>query len=129
MLSHNGDIYWFGWNGIEKQKTPKNITINANKIIDITSHYNYSISIALIVNGIYYVWGKFGEEINEPNETEFKSFNGIFCNNYGMTYKAIDRFIDFKTEIIQNGEYSEDYEEIEKLGQGFYEEVFKAKDD
>jgi hypothetical protein len=44
------------------------------------------------VNGIYYVWGECGEkeEIREPKETEFKSFNDIFYHYFGITYRTID---------------------------------------
>jgi alpha-tubulin suppressor-like RCC1 family protein len=100
LLSRNGDIYWFGYNGCETQKTPIKLTINENKFIDIESHYNQNISIALSVNGIYYVWGHCGEneKIKEPKETEFKSFNDIFNHYFGITYKTTEdeRFIGFK---------------------------------
>jgi alpha-tubulin suppressor-like RCC1 family protein len=99
LLSRDGHIYWFGWNGFEKRITPKKIT-NENKFIEIESHYYHSISIALSVNGIYYVCGECGEneKIKEPKETEFKSFNDIFNHYFGITYKTTEdeRFIGFK---------------------------------
>jgi alpha-tubulin suppressor-like RCC1 family protein len=41
LLSTDGDIYWFGENGCERQITQKKLTINKNKYIDIASHYYY----------------------------------------------------------------------------------------
>jgi alpha-tubulin suppressor-like RCC1 family protein len=96
LLSRDGDIYWFGINGCEKHKTPKKLTINSSKFIDIASHYNKDISIALSVNGIYYVWGNCGKEkIKEPKETDFKSFDDIFVEYFQITYKTLD----FKPEL------------------------------
>jgi alpha-tubulin suppressor-like RCC1 family protein len=91
LLSRDKDIYWFGWNEIEKQITPKKI-INENKFIEIESHYDYNISIALSLNGIYYVWGHISSnvKIKEPEETEFKSLDDIFCHYPGITYRTID---------------------------------------
>ncbi len=90
LLSSDGHIYWFGSNGIEKQMTPKKLAINTNKFTDIASHYSKSISIALSVNGICYIWGNCGEigNINEPKVTKFKSFDDIFNHYFGITYKT-----------------------------------------
>jgi hypothetical protein len=94
LLSQNGDIYWFGNNGIEEQIIPQKITIN--KFVDIASHPFYSISIAHSVSGIYYVWGNFGEEIIvEPKETEFQSFDDIFNIYFDITYRVIHRLDEF----------------------------------
>jgi hypothetical protein len=46
--------------------------------------------------------------IETPKETNFKSFNNIFNHYYEITYKIIERFIDFEIEIILNGKYSRD---------------------
>jgi hypothetical protein len=88
LLSSDGHSYWFGFNGIETQITPKKLIIN--KFIEIESHSHYCISIALSVNGIYYVWGKCRQygEIREPKETEFKSFDDIFGHYFGITYET-----------------------------------------
>jgi alpha-tubulin suppressor-like RCC1 family protein len=91
LLSCDENIYWFGNNGCETQKTPKKLTINTNKFIDIASHYFYDISIALSVNGICYVWGKFGNQtLKVPKETESKSFDDIFNLYFGITYKTLN---------------------------------------
>jgi alpha-tubulin suppressor-like RCC1 family protein len=52
LLSQNGDIYWFGSNGFEREMTPNKLTINTNKLIDIASHPFHNISIALSINGM-----------------------------------------------------------------------------
>jgi hypothetical protein len=91
LLSRDKHIYWFGWNGIDKHMTPKKL-INTNKFIDIASHYNKHISIALSVNDIYYIWGNCGEikKIKEPEETEFKSFDDVFNHYFGITFKILN---------------------------------------
>ncbi len=44
------------------------------------------------MNGIYYVWGNFGEEIiGEQKETEFQSFDDIFNIYFDITYRVIHR--------------------------------------
>jgi alpha-tubulin suppressor-like RCC1 family protein len=129
LLSCDGDIYWFGWNGIEEQITPKKLTIDENRFIDIASHHKYNILVALSVNNVCYVWGKCGEEIiKEPKETGFKSIEDVFDDYFGITHKTIGRMIDFKYNIIKNGKYSKDFKEKEKLGEGHYGEVFRAFD-
>jgi len=101
LLSREGDIYVFGWNkdgqlGLEtegkKQLTPTKMNFS-EKFTQIAAHYMQEISCALTEEGFYYVWGKCGEEdiqysINEPLETQFKSFNEIFVNYCGMTYET-----------------------------------------
>jgi hypothetical protein len=104
LLSSDGYIYWFGSNGIEKQMTPNKLTTNTNKFIDIASHHFYYISIALSVNGFYYVWGKCGkEEIKEPKETDFKSFDDIFAEYFQITYKTLD-FVKNENSLLMNFE-------------------------
>jgi RCC1 and BTB domain-containing protein len=100
LLSSDGHIYGFGWN-LYKQVCSKSFKIQnipfkieySDKIIDIATHSGYNISCALTVNGIHLVWGECGEEvITTPFETKFKSFDEIFANYYGITYKRIDVF-------------------------------------
>jgi hypothetical protein len=102
--------------------------LNKNKFIDIASHSHYNISIALSINGIYYIWGKCGGElIEEPKETKLESFDDIFNQYFGITYNPKERFIDFEIKLIKNKNYLKKYFEIEKIGEGFYGEVFKAR--
>ncbi len=129
LLTSDENIYWFGFNWIEKQKTPKKLLMNENKFIDIASHFDYFISIALSMNGIYYVWSECGEElIKEPKETEFKSFDEIFNHYFGISFCTIERFVCFKFKFIENGKYLTKYKEIEKLGEGYYGQVFRVRD-
>jgi alpha-tubulin suppressor-like RCC1 family protein len=88
LLSSDGNIFCFGNNEVDNKISPKILTIN--RFIDIASHYDYEISIALSVNGTYFVWGICGEEkIKEPKETEFKSFDEIFIHYYKITHKVM----------------------------------------
>jgi hypothetical protein len=75
LLSRDGDIYLCGWNVNEKQIIPKKlIFLNANKFIDIASHYRYNILFALSVNGVYYFSGKLDMTSREPKEIKVESF-------------------------------------------------------
>jgi hypothetical protein len=61
------------------------------KFIDISSHRTQFISIALSQNGIYYNWGKCGEEIiRTPKPTNLKSFVEIYANFFKITGDAIN---------------------------------------
>jgi hypothetical protein len=133
LLSQNGDIYWFGFNGLEKQTTPKKV-INCDKLIDIASHYDCDICVAQTEDWVY-VWGA-GVGINdttiiskELEKTKFKTFEQFYNNFLGITYKPIDQLIDFriKMQLTENGKYRHDLEEIKELGEGRYGKVFKVK--
>ncbi len=98
LLSSDGNIYAFGSNkfgemGNQSERnelTPQKIKMET-KIIDISSHWDKHISIALSQNGIYYNWGKCGEEIiRTPKPTDFKSFVDIYAKYLGITLKAIN---------------------------------------
>jgi serine/threonine protein kinase len=67
--------------------------------------------------------------INEPKETDFKSFDEMFAHYFRITYKPIvGKIISFNDNFIRNGEYEREFEEIEILGSGSYGEVFKVRD-
>jgi alpha-tubulin suppressor-like RCC1 family protein len=119
LLSRDGDIYWFGNNGCETKISPKKLTINSNKFIDIASHNEYYISIALSLNGIYYIWGNCGEKVIKiPKETEFKSFNDIFVEYFQITYKTLNKTSKYKLE----------FKELELIGIGGFGKVYKVLD-
>jgi alpha-tubulin suppressor-like RCC1 family protein len=128
MLSQNGDIYWFGDNICEQHLNPNKV-INENKFEDIASHFSKHISIALSMNGIYYIWGYSGNygEVKELKETEFSSFTDIFSHHFGLSFKSIDNFIDFKIQIIKNGKYMKEYITKKELGEGYYGQVFRVE--
>jgi alpha-tubulin suppressor-like RCC1 family protein len=113
LLSRDGDIYAFGKESCEqsvtedkefqtipinindltdiqtkKEKTESSQTksFRENKFIDIATHSQRIISIALSKNGIYYVWNFLKRE---PRETDFKSFDEIFAETLRITAKAI----------------------------------------
>jgi alpha-tubulin suppressor-like RCC1 family protein len=109
LLSSDGYIYAFGRNEFgelgnqieENELSPHRIKIET-KFIDISSHWrlNGSISIALSQNGIYYNWGKCGEEIiRTPKPTNFKSFIEIFAKYLKITHKAIN-FEEQNSDLI-----------------------------
>ncbi len=54
----------------------RNLPVKINhhaKFVDISTHFNYDISIGLSFNCTYFIWGKCGEEIIcYPRETKFK---------------------------------------------------------
>jgi alpha-tubulin suppressor-like RCC1 family protein len=128
LLSRDGDIYWFGWNGCQTKVTPKKLIINGNKFIDIESHSLHYISFSQSINGIYYIWGYCNEEdIRNPKETKFKSIVDNFDHYLGITYNAIKRYIFFKINLLENGKYSKEFREVEKLGEGYYGQVFRVK--
>jgi alpha-tubulin suppressor-like RCC1 family protein len=106
LLSSNGGIYAFGRNedgelgnqkvgliGFIKNRTSESspqIIKKETKFIDISSHWNKYISIAS-QDGIYYIWGKCGEEIiRTPKRTNFQSFDGIYTKYFKITHKAIN---------------------------------------
>jgi alpha-tubulin suppressor-like RCC1 family protein len=149
LLSRDGDIYAFGekiWEqSVTKNKEFKTIPIKMNnlthiqtkkekiessqtksfrenKFIDIATHSLNHISIALSVNGIYYVWERF---IPEPRETDFKSFDEIFAEKLRITAKAIH--IRSDNNFIPNNKYLNKFEEISEIESGSYGQVFKVK--
>jgi hypothetical protein len=129
LLSSDGYIYWFGFNGIEEQKKPQKLTINSNEFIDIESHHVYNISIALSMNDIYYIWGNCGESENlkEPKETKLKSFNDIFFHYYGITFNTLNFTKNtINLRILKNGKYENEFKEESLIGFGSFTIVYKA---
>ncbi len=149
MLSRHGDIYAFGVKTCEqsvtknkefqtipikiydltnirteKEKTESSQTksFRENKFIDIATHFHYDISIALSVNGIYYVWST--SEFPEPRETDFKSFDEIFAEELRIKTKAIH--IESNNGFIPNDKYLNKFE-VSEIGSRSYSKVFKVK--
>ncbi len=136
LLSNDGDIYAFGSNdygqlGIKEShdsmsgrlelrsemKSDRNLPVKINhdaKFVDISTHFNYDISIALSSNCAYFIWGKCGEEIIcYPRETKFKSLLDIFAFYFGITNRLIHisnnkcRDSIFKEKLVYEKEFSE----------------------
>jgi hypothetical protein len=111
LLSSDGYIYAFGSNsdgelGNQKEENelnPHRIKIET-KFIDISSHWYQDISIALSQDGIYYIWGKCGEEIiRTPKPTIFESFVKIYAKYFKITDKAIN-FEEQNSALIPNSD-------------------------
>ncbi len=131
LLSSDGYIYWFGFNGCETQITPKKLTINTNKFIDIESHFHYNISTALSVNANYYVWGKCGQQvIKDPQKTQFKSFDDIFEKYFGITHKTIHRLDQSLSTLfsVKDKKYENNFEENMFISTASFGNIFKAID-
>ncbi len=75
---------------MEKKSFSKKLSINNLKLIDIELHFIFGFSAALSEIGIYYIWSLIGQKfIEEPKETEFKSFLDIFAHYFGITHKTL----------------------------------------
>jgi serine/threonine protein kinase len=113
------------------------LTINSNKLIDIASHYDFDICVALTEDWVY-VWGKCkgvnGEtdimSSKDLKQTTFKTIEQFYNNFLGITYKLINKLIDFKIKMrfTENGKYRRYFEEIKELGEGYYGKVFQVKE-
>jgi alpha-tubulin suppressor-like RCC1 family protein len=115
LLSSDGNIYAFGCNEFgelgngkeENESSPQRIKTET-KFIDISSTWYYGISIALSQDGIFYNWGKCGEEIiRTPKATNFESFDEIYAEYFGVTRKAIK---------CEEGSTDEEVRKREKVG-------------
>jgi hypothetical protein len=134
LLSNDGEIHVFGNDGSQRQNKLKNSLINSNYFVDIESHYNYKISIALSKNGIFYIWGLInGEIFKRLRETKFSSFIEIFHFYYDITHKTI-RMRKPRNDIKLKGlnhfkeKYEEDFIELDIISFGNYGVVCKATD-
>jgi hypothetical protein len=125
LLSSDGDIYAFGSNNFgelgnncfQNQNIPTKIMIQ-NQFIDIAAHKDCYISVALSVDGIYHIWGYCGQEIiTNPKPTQFDSFDRIFLNYYGITYKSISSKIkSVKNPITKSQEKSNYFSKFDEFG-------------
>jgi alpha-tubulin suppressor-like RCC1 family protein len=127
LLSRDGFIYAFGRNkdgelgnpNVVNKSSPHRIKIET-KFIDISSRWNKDISIALSQDGIYYIWGKFGEEIiRTPKTTNFESFAEIYAKYFKITNKAINL----------ESRYKSDFKELKLIGCGTFGKVYKVIND
>jgi hypothetical protein len=132
LLSSDGNIYAFGRNksgelGNQKEEnelSPHRI-ITETKFIDISSHWDNYISIALSQNGIYYNWGGF-ERIRTPKATNFKSFVEIYAKYLEITNKAIN-FEEQNPTKEQQGKYVNEFSQKDKkISSGSFGTVFKV---
>jgi serine/threonine protein kinase len=85
--------------------------------------------MALSIDRVFYVWGEFYKQgFSVPTETMFKSFNEIFAHYFEQNFEVSEEIIEFSDLYFHNGYYERHVNEIEKLGEGGYGEVFKARD-
>jgi hypothetical protein len=139
FLSYDGDIYAFGVNEYgevgngnrEKHKLPVKLN-HEKKFTDIASHPSHNISMSLSSDGEYYVWGECFKGLKKlivltPEKSKFKSFHEMFNNYCKTSFKKFDGLIEFEDSYIRNGHFLKEYREIEKIGEGAYGIVFKAK--
>jgi alpha-tubulin suppressor-like RCC1 family protein len=125
LLSSDRDIYAFGCNNFgilgnncfQNQNIPIKI-LTQSKFIDIAAHKDCTISVALSVDGIYYIWGYCGQEIiTNPKATQFDSFDRIFLNYYGITYKSNSSEIkSVKNSITESQEKSNYFSKFDEFG-------------
>jgi alpha-tubulin suppressor-like RCC1 family protein len=125
LLSSDRYIYAFGCNNFgqlgnncfQNQSIPTKI-LTKNQFIDIAAHKECNISVALSVDGIYYIWGFCGQEIiTNPKPTQFDSFDRIFLNYYGITYKSISSEIkSVKNSITESQEKSNYFSKFDEFG-------------
>jgi alpha-tubulin suppressor-like RCC1 family protein/tRNA A-37 threonylcarbamoyl transferase component Bud32 len=163
LLSSDGYIYAFGRNSdgeLGNQKEENNGYIHAfirnifgekvlsphrikveTKFIDISSHWNKFISIALSQDGIYYIWGQCGEEIiRTPKPTYFESFVDIYAEYFKITPKAINfeeensdpillqnsAQIPGSVPILLQDKYAKEFSELSLISFGTYGFVSKV---
>ncbi len=126
LLSIDGDIYECGfYRGVDRF-TKINIS---DKFSQIATFFNEITCATLSKNGFYYVWGECGRDILiELKVTNFKSFNDILIKYCQITYKLIEGTIfEFKDDFFRKDYFEQIFDEKEKLGEGSYGQVFKAK--
>ncbi len=132
LLSSDGNIYAFGRNRdgeLENQKeknelSPQRIKTET-KFIDVSSHWDNYISIALSQDGIYYIWGKCGEEIiRTPEATKFESCVEIYAKYFKITNKAINfeeqnsAPIPIPDPVKLQNKYAEEFSEQNSISSG-----------
>ncbi len=61
------------------------------------------------------------------NRKKNNSFDDIFCHNFGISYQSIERFIDFKKEIFENGKYMRKYIVIKNWVKDIMEKFLEMK--
>jgi RCC1 and BTB domain-containing protein len=136
LLSSDGYIYAFGDNEFgelgnqkkENELSPYRIKIET-KFIDISSHWTYfsGISIALSLKGIYYNWGKCGEEtIRTPKPTIFESFVDIYAKYLKITHKAINFEEQNSDPILLRDKYVNEFFEQSLISCGGFGIVSKV---
>jgi alpha-tubulin suppressor-like RCC1 family protein len=136
LLSSEGVIYSFGSNdcgqlgigNVRRICKTYRILSHLEKFIDIKCHFQSNISIALSEKNIFYIWGECKKEkIYYPREVKFESFDEIFAEYLGITFKALEMNKLLKAELkIGKGRYREEFDELGIIAIGSYGIVCKA---
>jgi len=95
LLSEEGNIYEFGWQVSNDRNYKKRlIPIKFNypkRFIDIGAHFECGITLAQTEDDIYCLWGIMNNELYPVlKESEFKSFNQIFIENYKIVHTSMN---------------------------------------
>jgi RCC1 and BTB domain-containing protein len=111
LLTTDGDIYAFGYNGFGQigngNKTTQSIPAKINglkKFKEIATNHLLNISVAKAVDDYCYVWGESqNEDFFTPNETEIKSIDEILAkySKIKITPKPIRLFSSTSEEEIE----------------------------
>jgi hypothetical protein len=135
ILSSSNNIYAFGQNNYGQlgdgtyldRRTP--VKINKTiKFIDIASHCSTDISVALSIDGVYYIWGLCGVEVkNSPQVTEFNSFNDVFASFFKITYKTINFSFESIDPSIDDGRFNKTFDSFGTIASGSFGTVIKAR--
>jgi tRNA A-37 threonylcarbamoyl transferase component Bud32 len=133
LLSSDGFIYVFGRNkfgelGNQKEEDelcPHRIKIET-KFIDISSNWRNEISMALSQDGIYYNWGKCGEIIQTPKQTDFESFFDIYAKYFKITDKAINFEEQNSAPILSQNKYLNEFSDLNSISSGGFGFVSKV---
>ena len=129
MLSQNNEIYVINKSEFEESKLNSKEVVpsklkSKNKFIDITTHFQLNISIALTESNVIYIWGEFGYE--EPKETQFKTFVEVFAHYFQITNKTIN--FEETNELNNNfRNYNKKFTEIKIISSGNYGIVCEAR--
>jgi hypothetical protein len=134
LLSSDRYIYVFGDNEFgelgnqkkENKLSPYIMKIET-KYIDISSHWNKFISIALSQKGINYYWGQCREKIiRTPKQTNFESFVDIYAKYLKITHKAINFEGQNSVPILLRDKYVNEFSEQSLISCGGFGIVSKV---
>jgi hypothetical protein len=131
LLTDNGVILGFGVfnsesDGITKIQISFRLKTNKYKFTDILSHYSIDIIASLSEDNIYYIWKQTKDLVLEPEKTRFKSFDEIVAEKYEVNLKPMKKLINFYESFLREEYYSENFNEIDILGEGSFGTVYKS---
>jgi hypothetical protein len=127
MLTEDGEIYACGEFFTQIHIKLKKLS-HEKRFKDISSLWFSDFSLTLSFEDKFYALYGHKEEIYFIEvDTKYKSFNEIMFYYYESYLDISEELIEFRDFEFNDGAYSKDFEEIEKLGEGSYGKVFKVK--